>query len=42
MGKQIRYGYSRVQLRNGQVNTFGGIIYFAGDGTLQDITPLLS
>ena len=33
VGKQIHFGYNRVQLRNGQVNTFGGNIYFAGDGT---------
>ena len=29
MGKWIHYG----QIWNGQVKTFGGNIYFAGDGT---------
>ena len=27
---------SSVQLRNGQVNTFGGNIYFAGDGARKE------
>ena len=30
----LHYGYNRMKLRNGQVETFGGTIYFAVDGTL--------
>ena len=36
MGKYIRYDKNRVKLGNEQVNTFGGAIYFAVDGTRDD------
>ena len=32
IGQVNSLGWNQVYIRNGQIDTFGGIIYFAGDG----------